>query len=222
MSQPNKKTETEIVIYARLKSIDGLDESIRTIEQTQYSCVNGPLVSRVRMTKIRKAPEGEPTGIRYELTTKQKLKSDGVQTSTEENDEICETNYKALAVIFGRTNREYVCKIRHEFKTKRVGINYIDHTGEVVTLQLPDTKFELDVFKRSDGNYSEWVKLDIEVDEILKVLNDKYPKIKQYKLNVSLDNLPLELEDHIVMSEANHEQRDFVRKLWSEEFTIKF
>lgn len=166
--------ETELVFYARVGNPAGLEQASEIIyqEQAQIKAPNGRI--RVRMEKPKDAAEWS-----YNLLTKTGFSTaSGVQSSIEAKPvAISAETYERFKQVSDR----YMRKIRYVFKVERASIEAPGFEGQ---LDVADLCYEVDRFINSDGALSEWVKIDLEIDSLLKALE---------KAGLSLD-----VQKHIV------------------------
>lgn len=173
--------ESEITIYARIENPAGLKEADYKEEQTQvvHKLPEGGQI-RVRKTTV----DGKDS---YELTLKTKVPSDdpNVRRYDEHNKEIDEIFYNA----FVSTGEVMMRKTRYVFVAKSVEVDVVGSEGPR-KVQVPDVKYEVDLFHLNDGTYCAWCKIDVEVDAIETFIQHNYPDVTGINLTVKVSHLP--------------------------------
>lgn len=100
-------------------------------------------------------------------------------------------------------------KIRFVFKAKSTTIKVT--SGETTqNIEVPDVCYEVDVFLKPDGETSDVCKIDIEVDSILKYLDENHPDIENAVFGIDFTWLPFEPKELIYPREATPEQRTYL------------
>lgn len=168
------KKETELVFYARVGNAAGLEQAQKTIyqEQVQIKAPNGRI--RVRMEKSK----GEE-GYSYNLVTKRNFSKEGGVQVCDEPEAV--TISAEAYEMFKSVNDEYMRKVRYVFPIESIKIEAPGLTGQI---EVPGLCYEVDRFLTQDGAFSEWVKIDLEIDALHQAME---------KAGISLD-----IEQHIV------------------------
>lgn len=152
--------ETELVLYARVGNEAGLLQAaeIYDQEQAQVRAPNGNI--RVRMERKR----GESPDFRYELTTKHFTQTqDGIKSCEEKTEPCTAAQYE----MFKSVCDQFMRKVRYVFYIENVSIKT---PGMQAQLEVPGLKYEVDRFISKDGTFSEWVKIDLELDALYEAL----------------------------------------------------
>jgi hypothetical protein len=91
------------------------------------------------------------------------------------------------------------------------------------TYKLADFLYRVGAIKHKpeEKQYSQWVKIDIEIDDILKVLKEQGIDTAQVKQKFSLAAMPFTAEDMFSPESMNEEQKAQLDKLWDTEFAMK-
>jgi hypothetical protein len=120
-------------------------------------------------------------------------------------------NYKLAA-------ERLIIKERYIFHSEKSIVSVIvDHKTE--TIELPVIKYEVDRYKKKDGSFSEWCKIDIELDEAVAFVKEKFPSVNQVILKVKITHLPFQPID--ATPDFKDEKKDFIKKLWEEELVYE-
>lgn len=206
--------ETELSLYARLDDPESLEqaEHIEDHIQLETKLVSGARQRVRRIIPVKGGPDG--AGDAYELTLKVK-KSDeaGVPSSIEVTQETDRGFYLAYAEVASRG----IVKRRYTF----LGTTPIIE-GVSEDLVLPPVKYEVDRFKiHSTGEYSDWIKIDIELDDILEALNKAGISTEGLRQKFNLKNLPFTSHDMFAPNNMSPQQKQLLDRLWAEEFAIK-
>lgn len=195
-AQQNTTTayEREYVFHAKLHDRDVLNNATDIEEQEQWSVKipktdTTPIEGSVRVRKVTKNGKTD-----YTLTTKTPATVDGtgvghikltqafVETSVEVNKEMFE-QFKMLATLG-------MVKTRH-----------------ILPIEGTKMVYEVDSFKQKNGKFSEWVKIDLEVNSQL----------------MELPKLPDEFKDVIYnqKGERTPEEARLVQRLYDDVFWLK-
>lgn len=206
--------ETEIVIYAKVGNEQGLDQAFKVIhqEQAQVRAPNGRI--RVRMERDAKLQNDWV----YTLTTKHKGQAvAGIASNKELNKLIDDETYsmfKSVADVFQR-------KTRYVFKVENVKIESANMSGQVTVEEL---NFEVDRFyvENEDGSiaYSEWVKIDIELDNLIKALKESgfNPDALKMELKVVLSQLPFQPTNAFMEDPSNPKTTELISAIYDTQF----
>ena len=211
-------TETELTVYARIDNPETLNEAdaIEDHIQLESTLTTGGRMRVRKITAVKGGPEA--TGDRFEITIKEKLPKDaGVGSSLETTQDSDRNFYEAFSQIASRG----IVKRRYTFLGRAPKISGLDQQ-----IVVPAVKFEIDRFviptdKPEEKQYSQWVKIDIEIDDILKVLKEQGIDTSQVKQKFSLAAMPFTAEDMFSPENMNEEQKAQLDKLWETEFAMK-
>lgn len=211
-----KEKETELVIYAKLDSFDYLDElnTYRDFVQLEASLgASQHCRCRSEVTFVKGQPQQNiPV---YEFT----VKANGKRSSTVSNK--VEYNFKVdsdFFEYFQNTAETRQIKKRYTFRIKDYEVTATVDGQEDTEVIIPELLFEIDVFEKSNGYRSPWVKIDIELNDAFKYLENKYKQISNISFTVRLKVLPFTLHTGFIEKTANREQKDLLDNLWSFEF----
>lgn len=200
--------ETEMYFMAKLTDFSGLEEAevIEMHVQVEARFTTGNK-SRVRKVSSVKGGPAE-AGDRFIFTIKSPNTEDDTQaakSSIETNLEVDQTFFDA----FGKVANQAFTKKRYYFT---------DRTSKVVSADvvLPPICYEIDVFLDKDENPIEWVKIDIELDDLKKALEDKGIAFNQVKQRIDFSALPFGISEVIPMINPTPEQRSFVDSLYKD------
>lgn len=206
------KPETELVIYAKVTKPEGLELATKIIyqEQAQIKAQNGRI--RVRMEKNK----GEEN-YSYNILVKTGYKKEAVQTAMESAPIDIDGN---LYEMFKQASGEFMRKVRYVFKVEKVTIASPGLTGE---LTVDDLFYEVDRFIKADGSFSEWVKIDVEIDSLLTALNAAGLNAELKKeMIVKVSSLPFGPESIFIDDGSkDNSMRKLVDKIYETEFIRK-
>lgn len=204
------KKETEYAVYAKISNAEGLKSAI---SQEHHLQVEAMLKSGAK-TRVRAITTKDgKTEYVYTLKLKNKEGEEGTEFNNEYNLDVDQTFLQA----YQKAADKYVDKIRYKFTSENVQMKAVVD-DKIMTLDLPNVTYEVDVYKNTEGNFCEWCKIDIEVDSILDHIKANYPHIKDIKLNVKVSHLPFQPTDAILAINANDAQKEFLSKLWDTQF----
>ena len=197
--------ETEIVIYARITDFEGLKKASSKQAQEQWQ-VLGPF-GKVRVrNESHDGVEGK-----YTMAIKSK---DSVLGGAETEMGIDKDVFEAFKTI----SDNGMIKDRYCFPAQRVTMR--DASGKH-NVQLPDLVFEVDVYKKPDGTYHEWVKIDLEIDSILEAVKDVNQAITTADLNINIGDLPFKPVEMMENSTKDEGQRAKISQLYDTVFLTK-
>lgn len=207
-----ESVETEIIVYCKIGNFNGLQKAshIEHQEQLETEFKNG---TRCRVRSIQHQNSDD---IKYEFTFKVKTDAnEGCEANTEHTVEVgrsfCE-GFKAVA-------DHYVKKVRYEFASSNIFLTFVEG-GESKTVEIPDVKYEVDVYIDKDSKICEWCKIDIEIDTIINYLGQHHPELKDVNLKVRISHLPFQPTDTILALTANPEQKAFIDALWKDHWQL--
>lgn len=203
--------ETEMYFMVKLADMSGLEEAdmIETHVQVEARFTTGNK-SRVRKVSSVKGGPAE-AGDRFVFTIKSPNKEDDTQaakSSIETNLEVDQNFFDA----FGKVANQAFTKKRYYFTDR-------SSKAESIDLVLPPVCYEIDVFLDKDENPIEWVKIDIELDDLKKALAEKGIEFNQIKQRIDFSALPIKVLEVIPMVNPSPEQKAFVDDLYKNRIT---
>ena len=206
-SKPN--VETEVAIYAKMTHSVGLEEAdhVEHHEQLEGPSVDGGRF-RCRKTTI-------DNDVKYTLTMKVKSKEEGiagVRGDHEYDLDIDEGFYEAFKAL----STKRLDKTRYVFHGDGTSLK----DGDPNNVVLPSVKYEVDVFKRADGEDSQWVKIDIELDSIIERLTEMGKSLDDMTLSLKVSHLPFKPVGGFIAKQATPEQKQVLDAIWDTEFNL--
>lgn len=191
--------ETELTFYAPIGDYDGFEHAVSTEIQTQYAFPVNDGKERVRSS----VKNGE---VSYELTIKRKDPES--VTLTEATVPVTEAFYNEWLKLH---RVKGVNKIRYTFLSQEVELRV---NADII--HLPELKYEVDVFLDSNGKRSKWCKIDIELDSLKSVIEERGLKFEDIGFTVGLSNLPIKLDIDKAFSgdKATAEQQEAINSFW--------
>lgn len=209
MSKP--KTEIEVAIFAKVTNPEGLREAI---SKEHHEQLEGPRTDGGRF-RCRKTTDNK--GISFVLTLKVPVKEgdgvSGVGGNIEEDVEISEVFFNT----FKNVSTKLLKKTRYVFESKDAKI--VDLEDQDLP-PLPVMRYEVDVFETQDGGVSEWVKIDIELDELKEFLEKAGKDINDFKLTFKVSHLPFKPVGGFLSVMATPEQKKFLGELWDKQYNL--
>lgn len=202
--------EIEVAFYAQVGDINGLSqcESIEEHEQVEARLLNG---HKVRVRKVKKKEI-----VQYFFTAKKKRADDAkLSDSMEYTSETTQDTFDALSMVAERR----IVKTRYRFRSNSIGMKVADRS-EVI--RLDEVGFEVDVFKKltdASGGTSSWIKVDVELQELMAFVKKQYPDIQTFALRINTQKLPFKPTKIIYPDKANEEEKKLIATLWSNEFS---
>lgn len=204
--------ETEATIYGKFLNREGLQQAsaVEKHLQVEGAYTRGDVRPRVRRT----IKEGEPAKYVHTLKTKQK----GGATLAANKEKNLDVD-KEYMEMFTLGAEKYVVKTRYSYVYKNFKLK-ISIDGVVKEVEVPEIIFEVDVFEREDKEISDYCKIDIELDDINKVLVDMFPDAKVFEIIFSLRHLPINVSDPMLSKDPL--KKAFIHELWEKEFNRRF
>ena len=177
--------EIERAYLAKVTNTAGYDKASTTEEHEQYS-IKAP-IGKVRVRKTTK--NGESV---YTMTVKTK---DGASGNIETPMQIEPTFFAAFATAAGHGEK----KTRFTFPSQKVTLTYAGKTTE-----LPGIIFEVDRYVRTDGHTGQFVKIDVELQSVVKYIKDNGMDIDKVGIKVDFTNLPLGITSYWDLESTSH------------------
>lgn len=201
-----KNNEREIIIYAKIGSVEGLKLATSSETQQQYETryENGV------PCRIRTVNGKDPI---YTYKIKQDDKS-GLANNKEYHVAVDKDFFEGFK---DSVATHWLNKQRLIFERSNVTMP-AEVDGVLKTIQLPSVDYEVDVYFKSDGTMSPWCKIELEIDRLQEAVREYTENKVHIKLNVS--GLAFMPQDVILMAIATEEQKAFVNRLWEEEFRL--
>lgn len=204
MAETTQKPETEIVVYARIGSMEGLEQCVRKERQDQLEAqFKNSLNCRVRHYV---------DDDKYVFTFKVKTKNqEGLEANNEYNATVDKDFYEGFKSAASR----YLKKTRYYFSSEKVVLT-MQRNDEKVIVEIPNIEYEVDVYEKEDGQPSEYCKIDIEADNIINFITTRYPDIEGFKLFVKVSHLPFQPQECIHEFKNNPDLKKQVDLIWDQ------
>ncbi len=87
---------------------------------------------------------------------------------------------------------------------------------------FPEVVYEVDVFRNEDGSYSDWCRIEVEIDSLTDYVTREYPEARDMKLRLAISALPIKPSNAFIESEADEEQNQILDELYNGVFIVKF
>jgi hypothetical protein len=208
------KPETELVVYCKVTYFEGLKEAIKKERHDQYEIKSSQEVSGNKgCVRVRKTTDSD--GVKFVLTNKVRTENENLSVAEEFNLDITEEQFE----MFTKIAPSKTIKDRFIFSVKNITVN--KYGDESVQIEVPELKFEVDVFPKEDGGYHDWCKIDIEIDPLLEVVNQSGKDINEFNLNIKVNHLPFKPVESFVGSEATDDQKKILDMFYQEIFFVK-
>ena len=207
-------TETELVIYCKIGYFEGLKEAVKKERHDQYEIKSEQEITGNKgCVRVRKTTCSD--GVKFVQTNKVRTQDENLSIAEEFNIDITEEHFNCFTKIApGKTIKD-----RFIFLSKNVTVNKFG--DETETIEVPELKFEVDVFPKEEGGYHDWCKIDVELDPLLKAINESGKDIKEFKLNIKINHLPFKPTESFIGSEANEEQKKIMDMFYQQIFFVK-
>ena len=129
-----------------------------------------------------------------------------VQSTIEVSTPIEAAYFEAWKQHFGERG---VLKTRYTFHAKKVSV-----TMEGKEIEIPNIKYEVDIFRTETGERSRWCKIDVEIDSLLDFLDRKGISFDDVEMVVKVTHLPFKPEQCFLHSAGNEQHDQSVKKFW--------
>ena len=201
--------ETEVVIYAKITNPEGLSQAnkIEQHEQAQVKTKKGSI-------RVRKITEQGKDPV-FELTAKEKKNDSNVQSSIEITKRITEDIYNMFMTVC----ENFMSKTRYTFKVENLRVKVKDLEASI---SAKDMNWEVDVFTNPKGQVSQWCKIDLEVQNLKKLLEENNLEVGDIKLIASIGKLPFAPNNVVIddKSQDDPDKRALITALYETEFLI--
>lgn len=200
-------TEREITIYARVGDPSGLDQA-DAVEQHEQWEVRFPTTGENAPKRRARVRETVSNGVsRFDETIKIDIEGETAVQSTVEVTTPIEADYfRAWKKHIGDRG---VLKTRYTFHAKKVVV-----TIEGREVEIPDIKYEVDIFRTESGERSRWCKIDVEIDSLLEFLDRKGISFDDVEMVVKVTHLPFKPEQCFLHGTGNEDHDQSVKKFW--------
>ena len=199
--------ETEIAIFAKIGNPEGFKEASHVEHHEQ---LEGNYATQGRC-RCRKITIGDTVTYEHTIKIPYGDAGAGVKSVKEVTEPVSEEFYEQ----FRKVAEKMLRKTRYVFQSENSTVKLDDQES-----QLPPPKYEVDVFEKPDGTTSEWVKIDVELDNILAFLNNTPNGEKEYGLTVKVSHLPFEPKGSFICGQATPEQKELMDRIWNTEFRL--
>lgn len=207
----NSNMETEFVVYAEITKPEGLRMAHAVYEQEQLEGNIGHPGQRCRVRK-----ETRDGVIAYTFTYKLPIDNDGMQQFIEHTTTIDEAFWND----FRHVAKKRLRKKRYEFLTQKVTFEAVID-GQKVMVELPELKYEVDVYFDKDGRAIKWCKIDLELDSMYRHIKEHYGQDdRDIRLSIKYSHLPFAPEGMISNKTKDPEQLKFLSNLWEQHFNL--
>lgn len=198
--------EIEAVFYADIGDIEGLKQASQVIDQEQ--CESN-LTDGTRIRVRREETEGR---ISYEMTIKKPTLTAGgpAQSSSEYNTSIEKEFYEA----FRACSQHVLRKKRYVFLSKSVVMSIRSKEGGLQEIELNNIKYEVDVYRNKEGQIIGFVKIDVELQDLIAQINSKHKGAGDFGVHVKLSHLPFKPTGIISANTDNQEERSKIDSFW--------
>lgn len=200
-------TEREITIYARVGDPDGLNQADAVDQHEQWE-VRLPVIGENGAKRRQRVRETISDGVsRFDETIKIDIDGETAVQSTIEVSTPIEADYfEAWKQHFGERG---VLKTRYTFHAKKVSVSM-----EGREIEIPNIKYEVDIFRTETGERSRWCKIDVEIDSLLDFLDRKGISFDDVEMVVKVTHLPFKPEQCFLHSDGNEQHDQSVQKFW--------
>lgn len=165
--------EDEVTIYGTITDPSGLNECVSKCIHTDYS------IRVDDLNKIRLRIIVADNNVTNELTFKQKNKEGNSTEYTIHVDDSLVEYFKLLS--------EPTRYTRYVYSSSQVTFNYLDEEGNSNIIELPNVRYEVDVFDTA----RDLCKIEVELQEIKRIIKDSTIGYQgDIKLLIKVSHLP--------------------------------
>ena len=207
--------EIELVIYAKIGNIDGLQQASEKIHQREIiGNMIVPGLDKPQRWRIRETNDHS-----YEFTIKKRVEnSQGLSEFNEENVTVNRDLWNTMRHCASKAHDKY----RYVFIAENVTLSYrhkdFEDAREAV---IPKLKYEVDVYLPPNSSEPKWCKIDIELQDALAYLEKNFPEINKAKVNISVSHLPFKPVNVILSSDPDPQKQQILGQVWDFQFNLK-
>lgn len=197
--------ERELQIYAKVGDFNGFKQAKEMIEQDQID----RYIPELGRERVRKEITSEGT----EFTAIVKAFKDGGAKGVANRDEETVTITEAFFDVFARLGGKRIKKNRFIFFSGDITIT---RNGDDEKHVFPPVKIEVDVPVRPDGRTPDYVKIDVEVQDLLAQIEAKLgTAVSKVDIDFQIDGLPFVPQEAFIADDLmSDEQKSIVDNFW--------
>ena len=202
----SSESEVELCFYAEIRDPSGLEKAnaVEQHEQYQYQLPPDEAGGRRGRIRIRRTDKNNETS--FTETIKTPHSPDSLLGDEENTVDITESFFKTWRHTYRADGFK---KIRHTYAVTEVEMEYQGNT-----IKLPPLKFEVDIFVAPDGHKSKWAKIDIEVQDVIKMLKESYETVDAAQFHIKFSCLPLDIGQVVSAVTTNAEERAAIENFY--------
>lgn len=175
--------EIELCFFAEVTKKEGYDQAQAVEQHDQYEFRLPPGQEGQRRGRVRVRKTVKNGEVRYQETIKTPIDPTSTLGDSEETIDITEAYYNTWLKTFATKGQR---KTRYTYLA-----NSVKMTVNGNQIELPKLVFEVDRFYNTQGQKSQWVKIDVEVQDIIAVLKANHEDIKHAQFAIDFGCLPL-------------------------------
>lgn len=198
MSKGN--AEIELCYFCEIRDHSGLEKALSTEQHEQYEYRLPPTEDGQRRGRMRVRKTTKNGEVSYVQTIKTPANPESKLGDMEQDVDITEAFFNTWKSTFLCSGQH---KIRYNFSANDVTLKV---NGNAI--KLPKIDLEVDIFLNQAGKRSKWGKIDVEVQDILKLLKESYTDITHAKFEIDFsDVLPLDIGQVVSAVTEDAEER---------------
>lgn len=210
----NAVMETEATIYAKVLNFEGLKQASRVESHLQ---IEGKFSKPGARCRVRRTiVEGKDPV--YEYTVKVPSNSGSSLSKNLEKNIVVDEEF---CDIFIKVSEKYLVKTRYSFVYKNMELK-VQVDGVTHDVVFPEIIYEVDIFKKQDGEISQFCKIDVELDKAQKFLLEKFPQAKKTEIVIKISHLPINPSGQVLSKDKSPEAQKFMSDLWDNEFNRRY
>jgi hypothetical protein len=191
--------EVELCFFCEVTDNSGYDQALATEQHTQFEFRPPPTEDGKRRGRVRVRKTVKNGQTAYTQTIKTPVNPDSKLGEVEETVDITESFFNTWVTAFASPGQ---VKDRYIFMSEKATLKI---NGNAV--ELAKVKYEVDRFYNQAGKKSQWVKIDIEIQDLIEYLKQNYEDVKNVKFDLDLSNLPLGIKRMVSAVTDDPEER---------------
>ena len=206
--------EIELVMYAKIGNIDGLQQAVEKIHQREIiGNMIVPGLDKPQRWRIRETNDHS-----YEFTIKKRVENDqGLNEFIEDNVIVTKDLWNTLRSCANKGHDKY----RYVFNAENVVLKYYHKDFEDKRQAIiPKLKYEVDVYLPPSHSEPIWCKIDIELQDALQHLKENYPEIDKARVNISVSHLPFKPVNVIMSNDPDPQKQQILGQIWETQFNL--
>ena len=210
-TENSESQETEITIFGVIEDLSELN-NLKDCDKEDHIQLEAKFNSNGKC-RVRKTTKGNEVSYVFTIKTKT-IDKGSLSTNIEYSIPVDEAFFDGFSKVADIKLVKTRYNIVSENSNLAIKKKKLDTSVIVEEASLPEILFELDVFTNSDGSLNKVCKVEIELDALFDYLEEKYPNLKKTDVKVSLAELPINITNSFIVSQATDEQKKMLNSLF--------